>query len=179
MFRLSYAARLGLMTLAVAVIGSERAAAQNQSRSREELLAAARRIIASARYATFVTIDAEGQPQARIMDPFAPDSQMVIWLGTNRRSRKVAHVEKEERVALSYFDAASMAYVTITGRAQLVDNAEETARRFKPEWTAFYPNRARDYVLVKVTPERLELISELDGIGFTDFSSWRPPAVKF
>lgn len=179
MFRYRYAGRLGLLILVFAVTDGQRAAAQIQPKSRDELVAAARRIIAAARFATFVTVDADGQPQARIMDPFAPDSQMVIWIGTNRRSRKVGQVEKEDRVALSYFDAASMAYVTLTGRAQMVDDTEEKTRRFKPEWAALYPDRARDYVLLRVTPERLELISERDGIGFTDFMLWIPPVVKF
>jgi general stress protein 26 len=100
-------------------------------------------------------------------------------MGTHRRSRKVADVEKEDRVAFTYLDATSMGYATLTGRARLVDDAEEAARRFKPEWTAMYPNRARDYVLLKVTPDRLELIREREGIGFTDTVSWRPAAVRF
>jgi general stress protein 26 len=179
MFSFGYASRVALLILACAVAGGERASAQSHPKSRDELLDAARRIIASARFAMLVTVDAEGQPQARMMDPFAPDSQMVIWIGTNPRSRKVAEVEKEARVALSYFDAASLAYVTITGRAHLVDDPEEKAQRFKPEWAGIYPNRAQDYVLLKVTPERLELISEREGVGFTDSLSWRPPVVKF
>ena len=179
MLSLGYAARVGMLAAAFALAGGERAAAQDAARSRDELLAAARRIIAAARFATFVTVDADGRPQARIMDPFEPDSRMVIWLGTHRRSRKVAQVEKDDRVALSYLDAASNAYVTITGRARLVDDAGEKARRFKPEWGAIYADRARDYVLLKVTPERLELISERDRIGFADHVSWRPYAVTF
>lgn len=174
-----YLARSALLVLAFAVASGETAEAQNRPASRDELLDVARRIIAAARFATFVTVDTAGQPQARIMDPFAPDSQMVIWIGTNPRSRKVAQLEKNNRVALTYFDAASMAYVTITGRAERVDDAAEKARRFKPEWAPFYPDPARDYVLLKVTPEGLELISERAGVGFADPRFWRPPAVKF
>lgn len=160
-------------------IGNGDAAAQQPPKSRAELLTAARRIIEAARYATFVTVDESGQPQSRLVDPFAPDSAMVIWIGTNPRTRKVAQVQKNARVALTYFDSQAMAYVTILGRAQLVNDANEKQSRFKPEWSAFYPDRERDYALIKVVPERLELISERDRIGFSDIASWRPPAVQF
>ncbi|HEY0672063.1 MAG TPA: pyridoxamine 5'-phosphate oxidase family protein [Longimicrobiales bacterium] len=160
-------------------IGIGDAAAQQPPKSRNELLSAARRIMEAARFATFVTVDESGQPQSRLVDPFAPDSAMVVWIGTNPRTRKVAQLQKNARVALTYFDRQAMAYVTILGRAQLVNDAKEKQSRFKPEWSAFYPERDRDYTLIKVVPERLELISERDGVGFTDAASWRPPVVDF
>lgn len=171
--------RPAFLAMIFALVANANAGGQEGGKSRDELLAAARRIIASARFATLVTVDPEGQPQARIVDPFAPDSQMVIWIGTNPRTRKVAQIEREPRVALSYFDAKSLGYATILGRAQVVENAEEKRRHFKPEWADYYPDRDRDYVLIKVVPEALELISEKDGVGMVDPRSWRPPAVRF
>ena len=58
------------------------------AKSRAELLAAARAIMDSARFASFVTVDEQGQPQSRIVDPFAPDSDFTIWIGTNRARGK-------------------------------------------------------------------------------------------
>jgi hypothetical protein len=54
--------------------------------SRDKLLTTAREIIASARYAALITKGANGQINARTMDPFAPAADMVIWFGTNPRS---------------------------------------------------------------------------------------------
>lgn len=42
-----------------------------------------------ARYATLVTVGDSGQPQARIADPRAPESDMTIWVATNPLTRKV------------------------------------------------------------------------------------------
>lgn len=45
---------------------------------REALLAASREVITAARYATMVTNGLDGQPSARIVDPFAPDADLTV-----------------------------------------------------------------------------------------------------
>jgi general stress protein 26 len=74
--------------------------------SRDEILKAAHSVIVEARYATFVTIDEAGQPQSRIVDPFEPESDFTIWIGTNALTRKVSHLASNPRVTLLYFDRA-------------------------------------------------------------------------
>lgn len=146
-----------------------------QSPTRAEILAAAETIIARARYATFITLDGSGHPQARIVDPFPPERDLAIWIGTNARSRKVAQVEADARVTLSYFDAEGQGYVTLPGTAQVVRDAAEKARRWKDEWEAFYEDRNRgdDYLLIRVVPARLEIVSEALGMR-NDPETWRP-----
>lgn len=144
---------------------------------RDSLLAAARAIMTAARYTALVTLDSAGHPQARAIDPFPPDDEFVVWIGTNRRTRKVGEIERDPRVTLYYFDELTAAYVTIRGTARVVTDSSETARRWKPEWEAFYPDRG-DYVLIAVNPARLEVVSEALGI-VGDPVTWAPPAVEF
>ncbi|MDX6384092.1 MAG: hypothetical protein QOK48_1665, partial [Blastocatellia bacterium] len=84
---------------------------------RQSLLATAREIMKTARYCALITLDSKGRPHARTMDPFAPDENMVVWLGTNASSRKVTEIRRSQHVTLYYFVAADQAYVTISGRA--------------------------------------------------------------
>jgi general stress protein 26 len=159
---------------------SASAAAQEPARpmhSRDVLLAAARDIMAAARYTTLITLDATGHPQARAIDPFAPEGDFVVWIGTNRRTRKVGEIRRDPRVTLYYFDELSAAYVTIRGTARVVTDSAQTARHWKPEWEAYYPDRA-DYVLIAVTPQRLEIVSEELGV-VGDPVTWAPPTVNF
>ncbi len=149
-----------------------------KSFSRKQLIAAAREIMTTARYCALITLDPAGRPQARTVDPFEPDEHMVIWLGTNSRSRKVAAIRRNPRVTLYYFDRESEAYVTISGIARLVNDPKEKARRWKDEWKDFYPDRAKDYLLIKVTPLDLELVNVKKGI-LGDPHTWKPPAVNF
>jgi general stress protein 26 len=145
---------------------------------RERVITVAREIMAAARYCALITVDSTGRAKARTLDPFAPDEQMVVWLATNPRSRKVAEIRRNPRVTLYYFDREGQGYVTVYGSARLVNDSQEKAKRWKTEWQAFYPNRGKDYLLIAVTPERMEVVSETKGIA-GDSKTWRPPAISF
>jgi general stress protein 26 len=151
---------------------------QPQRFSRETLIVTAREIMAAARYCALITRDAKGRTHARTMDPFPPDENMLIWFGTNPKSRKVTEIRHNQRVTLYYFDRESAAYVTISGIARLVNDPKEKAQRFKDDWKAFYPDREKGYVLIAVTPQELEIISEKKGI-LGDAVRWDPPTIRF
>ena len=155
--------------------GQERQADQAE---RERLIAAARETMASARYCALITLDPTGRSYARTIDPFLPDEHMVIWFATNPSSRKVTQIRRHPRVTLYYFDREGPSYVTIYGTARLVNDPIEKAKRWKDEWKVFYPDRARNYLLVAVTPEKLEVVSDKKGIG-GDPRTWAPPSVSF
>jgi len=142
---------------------------------RAQVIGAARAVMRQARYCTLVTIGDEGQPQARVMDPFLPDEDLTIWLATNVATRKVAQIRKDARVTLCYFDPASKDYVAVLGRAELVRDQAEKAKRWKEEWASFYKdkNRGDDYLLIRVKPWRVEIVSYAHGLA-ADPMSWRP-----
>jgi general stress protein 26 len=110
------------------------------------------------------------------MDPFLPAEDMVVWLATNPKSRKVRELRRNQRVTLYYFVRDDQAYVTISGRARIVRDPKEKAKHWKDEWKDFYPDRR--YLLIAVAPERLEVISVKQGI-IGDSITWTPPAVTF
>lgn len=146
---------------------------------RTHLLKAAREVMAGARYCTFITLGADGHPQARIVDPFEPEADMTVWFATNPATRKVAEVRRDPRVTLLYFDSKGPAYVTLLGRASAVDDTVEKAKRWKEEWTQFYRdrNRGADYLLIRVVPSRLEIVSYPHGI-LNDPGNWRPRSLE-
>ncbi len=149
-----------------------------QQAEREKLIAAAREIMATARYCALITSDSSGRAQARTVDPFLPDENMAVWLATNPRTRKVAEIRRRPRVTLYYFDRESQAYVTIHGFARLVSDPKEKAKRWKEEWKDFYRDRAKDYLLIVVTPEKLEVVNVTKGI-LGDPQTWKPQSVSF
>ena len=165
---------LPLMLLACSSITAQ----SHQALTRDQLVAAARAIMTAARYCALITLDSSGRPQARTLDPFLPDENMVVWLATNPRTRKVAEIRRHPRVTLYYFDREEQAYVTIYGIARLVNDVKEKAKHWKDEWKDFYPDRAKDYLLIVVKPERLEVVNVKKGI-VGDPSTWKPPSVSF
>lgn len=127
--------------------------------SRDSLLKVAQTIIDSAQSRTLITVDENGKPQARTMSPFPPEEGMVIYLGTNPRSRKVKQINNNPNVMVFYYDTKGFGYVSVAGKARIVDDPEMRALYWKESWTRFYPDPENDYVLIEVTPERLEICS--------------------
>jgi len=154
------------------------AAAQATPPSRAEAIAAAKEIMQAAHFSTLITIGEDGQPQARIVDPFLPEADVTVWIATNRLTRKVAEITRDPRVTLLYFNAAAAEYVTILGTASLVDDADEKARHWKTEWANYFKGgyEGEDYLLIRVRPTRLEVVSPGRGL-VPDPRTWRPVIV--
>jgi general stress protein 26 len=164
--------------LAVALVGAA-AALEAQAPPREAVIKAAREVVGAARYATLSTIDElGGYLYSRVVDPFPPEDNFTIWIGTNAESRKVQQLTRNPRVVLLYFDPPRQHYVSIMGSATIVRDQAEKSRRFKPEWQAFYKNGSDgdDYVLIRVAPSQLEIVAESLGMK-NDPATWRPVTV--
>jgi general stress protein 26 len=147
--------------------------------SRADVIAAARDVMEKAVYSTFITIGDDGQPQARIVDPALPDTNLGVWIGTNSLTRKVNEIQRDPRVTLLYFHAASASYVTLIGRAAIITDPVEKERRWKKSWAPFYPNgfRGSDFTLIRVTPSRLEISSPARKM-MSDPKTWLPVVIE-
>jgi len=145
-----------------------------------KIIEAARTIMTRVRYAAFITNGTDGFPQARIVDPFAPDSQMIVWVATNPLTRKVVQIRRNPKVTLFYWDPKGVSYVTLIGVAELVNDPELKSQHWKEDWVNFYKDRWRgdDYVLIRIRPVRLEVVSYEFGI-LNAPRNWRPPAIQF
>ncbi len=146
--------------------------------AKDTLLSAAREIMTSAVTCTLITIDDEGRARARAMDPFLPDDDFIVWFGTNPKSRKVDQIKKDDRVTLYYLDHDDSGYVMIYGKADIVSDQTEKNKHWKEQWEAFYPNKQDAFVLIKVQPEWMEVISNTRGI-LGDKDTWEPLKVIF
>ena len=153
-------------------------AASAQTPSRAELLGIAREVVEGAAFVSLATLDEEGYPAVRAMDPLPPGEDWMVWLATNPASRKVEQLRAQPRVALHYLAEGVPAYVTLIGQARLVDDPELKARHWKESWTPFYPDRDESVLLIEVTPIRLEVISEAHGAP-GDPETWRAHVVEF
>lgn len=140
------------------------------------LESSARRIIAAVAFPTFITTDATGRPQARTVQPLAPDSTWTVWFATNPRTRKVREITRDPRVLLHYFDPATLSYVALIGRARVVRDRATKSAHWTSAWDKFYPDRDTSVVLIAVQAERLEIVSSTLGIA-GDAATWRPPSI--
>ncbi len=154
-------------------------AMEAQEPSREAVIEAARDIMTAAVHCALVTIGPDGAPQARMMDPFAPEEDLTVWMATNRDTRKVAQMRADERVTLIYFDPGNPGYATLVGTVRLVEDSAEKQARWKDAWSDYYPGGpdGASYLLVEFVPDRLEVVSVKHGIAAEPLA-WKPAIVQ-
>lgn len=139
----------------------------------ESIIKESKDLMKQAYFATLITLDENNQPRARILETFEPDNEFVIWMGTNPHSRKVQQIQNNSTATLHYFDKALMGYVSLMGKAYMVNNDSLKAIKWKDGWERFYPDRKKDYILIKFVPETLEFIGIVR--GYTgDKKTWAP-----
>lgn len=146
--------------------------------TKEKLIIAAREIINASRTCALITLDDECVPMVRIMDPFLPESDFTVWFGTKAESRKVNQIKNNPEVSLYYQDSDTSGYVVIHGKAQIIDDQKEKQKRWKDAWEEFYPNNREGYLLIKVSPEWMEILSYTRNI-IGDPKTWQTPIVRF
>lgn len=143
-----------------------------------KLMNAAKEIMTTAGTCILITLGENDLPMVRVMDPFLPEDDFTVWFGTNPKSRKVNQIKKNPNVTLYYQDSDDSGYVVIHGIAQLINDQKEKDKRWKNDWASFYPNKTDAYLLIKVSPEWMEVLSYSRGI-VGDSETWQPPFVKF
>ncbi len=139
-------------------------------------LVAAKEIMIAAGTCSLITLDDEGRPRARAMDPFIPEDDFTVWFGTNSNSRKVTQIKNDPRVTLYYFDINTDGYVVLNGIAQLVNDPVKKEEYWKKKWEDYYPNKSDNYLLIKVSPIWIEILSPTHGI-YNNPKTWQPPII--
>jgi general stress protein 26 len=139
---------------------------------------AAKEIIANSQSCALITIGEDDSPRARAMDPFPIEENFTVWFGTNPKSRKVSQIQKDPRVTLYYINKDISGYVVISGTAELVTNQTLKNKYWKREWESFYIDNRENYLLIKVNPIWMEVLSPKHDIN-NDTVTWNPPRINF
>lgn len=58
-----------------------------------------------------------------------------------------------------YYDSESKSYVSVSGIAQIVNDPALKDKYWRGGWKMFYPDKETQYVLIKVTPVKVEICS--------------------
>jgi general stress protein 26 len=125
-------------------------------------LRAARTTAERTRYAFLITVGTDGAPTARLVEPILqPGEDFVFWIGTGPGLRKVRELRADPRVTLAFGHAGEHANLVVRGTASVWDDPALRRRWWKPAWRLFFPDGplGDDYVVVRVIPERMELMS--------------------
>lgn len=69
-------------------------------------------------------------------------------------------------------------YVSIYGEAFLLNDSIAKEQYWRKKWEDFCPDRQKDYVLIKVVPELIEVLSFREGLN-VDTVNWQPLSITF
>ena len=142
----------------------------------EAVLDVANQIMTAAGCASLITIDESGVPSSRPVRTIPSDELFTkITIPSDVNSRKTRHVGDNSNVVLSYVDVSTRGYVTIIGDGKLVDRAEDKQAAWMEPFAAFWPEgpESEDYLLILVTPERIETRSYTQGVAESP-TRWTP-----
>jgi general stress protein 26 len=165
-----------LLILLITIAGSNLFAQTEVNR--DTMLVAARELIQETTYCGLVTIDYNGQPQVRTMNPFPVKYDMVIWFATSRSSRKVGEIKANPKVAVYFADHnTAKGYVNISGKAEVIDDKELLQIMKRNYWNDI-PNWQDIFVLIKIVPEKMEVINYKHGLN-NDPQTFKALSVDF
>jgi general stress protein 26 len=174
--RMNYILILFLLSTS-SILAQESKGKINQTVYRDSLLRIAKTIVDSSSCKVFITVDENGKPHAREMSVFPIEENWVIWLGTSQGSRKTKQIQNNPNVIVYYYEPKGMSYVSIAGKARLVNDPDKKAKYWVEGWKRYFPDRDKNYILIEVTPENLEIVSYKDKI-FWD-SKGAPQSINF
>ncbi len=86
------------------------------------------------------------------------DENGDIWFFTNEYSAKAKEISADNKVNVTYADSGTITYLSIKGRAHLIDDKEKMKALWSPYIQAFFPDGLGDpkLILLKVETSDME-----------------------
>jgi general stress protein 26 len=101
-------------------------------------------LIADTRVAMFTTRAADGTLRSRPMATQQTPFDGVLWFLTGRRTDKTVEIEHEAEVNVAYARPDDQEYVSVSGRAHVVDDRAQARELWNPLHKAWFPQGVDD-----------------------------------
>jgi len=134
--------------------------------SADDLLLLARETVEAVPTCLAITVNGDGGANARAINPSKPSTEWVIRFMTDRRTRKFSEIVRTGRMTLVYFHEAGGAYVSLVGRARIIDDVTVKQAGWHPGNFKWHPGGPTDpnVVIVEFEAERIETWNTPEGI---------------
>ena len=115
-------------------------------------------LIKGIKYAMFTTVDEQGFLRSRPMATEEISFDGDLWFFTSAGTPKVAEIRQHGQVNVSYADSDSDRFVSVSGRAQIVEDRGKMKELWSPLYRGWFPKGLEDpeLVLIKVSAERAQ-----------------------
>ncbi len=132
---------------------------QKNEMSDDEKLAKIRELVTKIDIGMLTTIDENGDLHSR---PMSVNGEVEfdgdLWFFTYGSSHKASEIEGDQRVNVSFSQAQSQTYVSLSGNAKLVRDADKISEIWQPSLKAWFPDgvETNDIALLKVEVEKAQ-----------------------
>jgi general stress protein 26 len=132
----------------------------------DRLLALARKLIDDLTFCVAVTQGEGGDANARVVQPRPLGEDWSVDVLTNRRCRKVREIERTGRLTLLYQHDRDRSYVSLVGRAEIVDDVAFKRSVWTPAHDRWNPAGPEDpaTIYLRLITERIELWSAMHDV---------------
>ena len=122
------------------------------------LLSLARATVNAVPTCLAITVDSNGDANARAINTSKLTDDWTARSMTDRRTRKVGEIARTGRMTLVYHHQAGGAYVTLIGRASIIDDIAVKQAIWQPGSSKWHPGGPTDpnVVLIEFVAERIE-----------------------
>jgi len=123
-------------------------------------------LIRDVEVAMLTTVSADGRLVSRPLGTQQVDFDGDLWFATEADSPKVAEITAEPRVNVAYASPEQNTYVSVAGRAQIVDDRARVEALWSPSMELFFPGGKDDpnLRLIHVRAESAEYWSSPGGL---------------
>jgi general stress protein 26 len=112
--------------------------------TRQEAIEKLRELIEDIDIAMLTTVDEDGSLRSRPMGTQKAEFDGDLWFLTRVDTGKVSEVLRDNRVNVSYAKPDKNRYVSVTGRATLIDDRAKVEEFWDPIYKAFFPEGKDD-----------------------------------
>jgi general stress protein 26 len=132
----------------------------------DHILRVARGIVDKVAMPHSITVGPAGEANARVVQTSKLSDDWAVRFMTDRRSRKAQEVGRTGRMTLAYQCDAENSYVTLVGRAKVVDDVEVKKAIWNPASFKWHPGGPTDpnVVLIDFVAYRIEIWSSAHGL---------------
>ena len=121
-------------------------------------------LIKDIQFAMLTTRHADETLHSRPMAGVQFEDNGTIWFFTGKHSGKVHEIQEDQQVNLAYSEPSKSEYVSVSGRASLVEDKAKAAELWNPMYRAWFPKGLED-------PELALLKVEIDTAEYWDSHS--------
>jgi general stress protein 26 len=125
--------------------------------------------------AMFTTRRADGRLVSRPMATQKRAEGADLWFVTARKTDKVDEIRNDPQINLAYYKDRTREWVSVSGRARLVDDRSKIRELYQPDWRAWFGDEGNEKHGTPDDPRMILIAVEVEMAMFLEIN--KPQAV--